>query len=92
MFALADELAVLIIVNDPDAPTREDELRASFGLTIAEARVAALVITGMGLPAVARQLGVSRETARSHLARCFDTTGARSQAALARLAATLPRR
>lgn len=65
-------------------------LAALFGLTPAEGRVAALVGAGLGLPGTARRLGVSAETARTHLRRCFAKTGARSQADLAGLLASLP--
>ena len=78
-------------MSDPEAPADAAALRAAFGLTAAEARLAVLVGAGTGLPEAAARLGVSRETARTHLARCFDKTGVRSQAALARLVAGLPR-
>ncbi|WP_376087104.1 helix-turn-helix transcriptional regulator [Roseomonas sp. CCTCC AB2023176] len=92
LFSGADRPAVLVVAHDPEAPADAEALRDAFGLTAAEARLAVLIGSGAGLPDAAARLGVSRETARTHLARCFDKTGARSQAALARLSAAVPRR
>ena len=66
------------------------QLGALYDLTAAEQRVAGLVGAGFGLPGAARELGVSVETARTHLRRCFDKTGTRSQVDLARLLALFP--
>ena len=83
--------AVALLAGGPDTPPGPEMLRATFGLTQAEARVLHGIATGAGVPATAAALGLSPETVRSHLARCFDATGARSQAALAALVARLPR-
>jgi hypothetical protein len=42
--------AVLLLIDDPDAPAHQEDLRAAFGLTPAEARLAALIGTGLGVP------------------------------------------
>lgn len=76
-------------VVDPGAGARARVLEQAVGLTPAEARVAALIAGGATTPRVARALGLSPATVRTHLARCFDKTGARSQVALARLVALL---
>jgi DNA-binding CsgD family transcriptional regulator len=65
-------------------------LRERFGLTPAELRVALLTCEGIGLVEVARRLGVSINTARTHLQRVFDKTGTRRQADLVRLIARHP--
>lgn len=82
----------LVQIADPHAPTeaQAEALRMAARLTAAEARVAALVGGGMSAPEVAAVLGVSISTVKTHLARCFDKTGVRSQAALARLLASIP--
>ncbi|HEY4249987.1 MAG TPA: LuxR C-terminal-related transcriptional regulator [Roseomonas sp.] len=84
----------LLRIADPAAPAplraQAAALRAMAGLTAAEARVAALAGSGLGTPEVAALLGVSASTVKTHLAHCFDKTGARSQAALARLLASIP--
>lgn len=65
-------------------------LRQLYGLTPAEARLAALVGEGLGLPEVAARLGVRRETAKSNLRSIFAKTGTRRQAELVRLLLTGP--
>jgi DNA-binding CsgD family transcriptional regulator len=62
-----------------------DELRALFGLTPAEARVACSVLEVGGLTQAARRLEVSLNTVRMHLQRVFEKTGTRRQSQLVRL-------
>lgn len=82
---------LLLQVTDPDrrAYARLALLQSAFGLTPAEARVARLVGSGMATPKVAAMLGLTPNTVRTHLARCFDKTGARTQVALSRLVSAL---
>ena len=54
-------------------------LRAIFGLSPAEARVAAAMLSGLGIQAVARKHGVEPETVRTQFKRIRGKTGARSQ-------------
>jgi DNA-binding CsgD family transcriptional regulator len=56
-----------------------------FGLTAAEARIATSFGSGLPTQNVAAIVGVSVNTVRTHIARCFSKTGVHSQAALARL-------
>jgi DNA-binding CsgD family transcriptional regulator len=72
----------------PDA--QAERLRSMVGLTAAEARVAALIAGGLSNMGVARALGVSTNTVKTHLVRCYDKTGVRSQAGLARLLTMIP--
>jgi DNA-binding CsgD family transcriptional regulator len=58
---------------------------AEFGLTPAEARLLAVLFEGCSVPQAAERLGVARTTARTHLQRVFDKTGARRQGDLMRL-------
>lgn len=60
------------------APTSA-RLRAIFGLSPAEARVAASMLSGLGIQAVARKHGVEPETVRTQFKRIRGKTGARSQ-------------
>ena len=60
-------------------------LRAAFGLTPAEARLAQHLARGMDLGEAASALGIGRETVRTHLEALFDKTGCRRQAALVAL-------
>jgi DNA-binding CsgD family transcriptional regulator len=61
--------------------------RATYGLTRAEIRLCELLLAGQSLAEAAIGLRVSRNTAKTHLARIFDKTGVRSQIALLRLLA-----
>ncbi len=56
-----------------------------FGLSAAQQRLAAEIVRGHTLPTVASTLGISVNTARTHLNRIFDKTGVHSQAALVRI-------
>ena len=55
-----------------------------FGLSAAQQRLAAEIVRGHTLPIAASALGISVNTARTHLNRIFDKTGVHSQAALVR--------
>ena len=85
---------VLVQIVDPDEPVtaQAEVIRSLVGLTAAEARVAAHVGALPGLAAVAAKLGLSENTVKTHLRRVFEKTGARSQAELARLMASVPPR
>jgi DNA-binding CsgD family transcriptional regulator/PAS domain-containing protein len=77
----------LICATDLEAeiPAPEAELRSLFGLTPAEARLAAAVFEGLSLPEAADRFGISVNTTRFQLARVFDKTGAARQADLVKL-------
>ena len=92
-FAGPDEPGMLLFVSGADSAhpgTAATLLRRLFGLTAAEAKVGALIATGIGISAAARSLAVSHETARRQLSVCFAKLGVNSQAALARLVTSLP--
>ncbi len=83
---------VLLLVTDPEAKAQTPPpavLREAFGLTPAEAEVAARAARGEGMQAAAEALGISSGTARLHLHRVFEKTGAHRQAELAALLARL---
>jgi DNA-binding CsgD family transcriptional regulator len=73
-----------IVISDlerrPDPP--ETVLRSMFGLTVMQARLARLMASGQSLESTADQLGISRETARSHLKVVFAKTDTHRQAEL----------
>jgi DNA-binding CsgD family transcriptional regulator len=82
--------SVLLLLTDPmrevsSAAALQQGLQAIFGLTPAEATVAAQAAQGVGLPQVAQALGLAVTTARTHAQRVFDKAGVRGQAELARL-------
>lgn len=55
-----------------------------FGLSDSQHRLTLLVAGGLGLEEAAAEMGVTVNTARTHLRRMYDKTGARNQAALLR--------
>jgi DNA-binding CsgD family transcriptional regulator len=82
---------LILLLTDLRSPLRPDltQLCAAFGLTAAEAKLAAKVASGTGVDGAAASLGVSRETARTQLKAVFAKTNTRRQAELAGLLARL---
>jgi DNA-binding CsgD family transcriptional regulator len=81
--ALGECQAIAVLI-DPDkrwAPT-ETTLRASFGFTPAEAKLAARISRGAALESVAESLGISKETGRNQLKSIFSKTGLHRQTEL----------
>ena len=62
--------------------TQADVLKTRFGLSPAEARLAALLFAGASLQSCAKALGIKYETARSYLKSVFQKTGTHRQAEL----------
>jgi DNA-binding CsgD family transcriptional regulator len=76
-----------VVVGDPDTRLRStvDRMAQVHRLTPAETRVLHIVLTGLGAGEAADNLGVSVETARTHLKRILSKTGTTRQAELMRL-------
>jgi len=85
--AVSHAPAAVVLVIDPDlAPASSAEhLRAFYGLTPAEARLACAVGKGDSISAVAEALSVLPSTVRTHLHHVFVKTETQSQAELVRL-------
>jgi DNA-binding CsgD family transcriptional regulator len=64
-------------------------LRSAFGLTGAEAKLAAQLASGDALERAAERLGIAKTTARNQLRAIFSKTGVHRQAELVALLATL---
>jgi DNA-binding CsgD family transcriptional regulator/PAS domain-containing protein len=92
LWELTDTARLLVLVIDPAARNlvAATALQTAFGLTPAEARVATLIGSGLSGPRAAQVLGVSPTTVKTHLARCFEKLGIRSQVELARMLSALP--
>jgi DNA-binding CsgD family transcriptional regulator/PAS domain-containing protein len=92
LWELSDSARLLVLIIDPSARHRgaAPALQTTFGLTSAEARVATLVGSGLSGPQAAQILDVSPATVKTHLARCFEKMGLRSQVELARILSALP--
>jgi DNA-binding CsgD family transcriptional regulator/PAS domain-containing protein len=82
---------VVLTIADLDAESGPDRetLRALFGLTAAQASVAALITRGRDLRDIAMTLGISLYTVRRHLADVMAKTDTNSQVALVSLLSRL---
>ncbi len=82
-----DRPAALIFISDPESHPRIDEARLSqlYGLTRAEARLAALLSRDHSLADAADELPVSQHTVRTHVKRIFSKTTTERQSGLIRL-------
>jgi DNA-binding CsgD family transcriptional regulator len=76
--------AVCIVITDPESkhPLPSHRFKAAFGLTEAEARMAALLAAGENLRDTAARLNITYGTARARLAEIFQKTETRRQGEL----------
>lgn len=79
--------SVAIFISHPEKNrlSRVEILQQLFELTTAEARLALLLANGLSLDEAAEELGVTRNTAKSHLSATFSKTGVTRQPALVQL-------
>jgi DNA-binding CsgD family transcriptional regulator len=84
--------SAILFISDPDAKPGDVErfLTAVHGLTPAEARMAAALITGQTLSQYAMTRGITRNTARTQLRQVLAKTGAQRQSDLMRIVLTSP--
>jgi DNA-binding CsgD family transcriptional regulator len=88
--SVGSRVAATLFLTDPVGPSALPVpalLADGLGLTATEAEVARLAAMGRGMPFVAQSLGISLNTARTHLKAIYSKTGVNQQAALARLIA-----
>lgn len=84
-FALRSSATVLLISQaDPEAEHARAQLAAVFGLTGAEAALAADLLAGHSVSEIAERNGRSINTIRTHLARLMSKTGTSRQSGLVR--------
>ena len=78
--------ATVVFIPDPQVTETElvEPLRKTFGLTPAEARLAALLASDYTLDEAAAYLGLTVGTVRTRLKRLFEKTGTNRQASLVR--------
>jgi DNA-binding CsgD family transcriptional regulator len=82
--------AILILTSlAPKPPLSTSLLTGTFGLSPAEAKLAAILSGGNDLRTAAQELGVARDTARNQLKAIFSKTGAHRQSELVELLAKL---
>jgi len=89
-FGFADSISAVAFVTDPARRQRPgaEVLRAMFGLSPAECRVALLLSDGHATREICDILGVTANTVRSQIKSVFLKTGTRRQAELIRLLIT----
>lgn len=75
---------VVVLLGDPALGATVDQawVRTAYGLTAAEARVAALIAAGMEMAGVCAAMGISAHTARGYLKQVFAKTSTSRQAEL----------
>jgi DNA-binding CsgD family transcriptional regulator len=77
----------IVTMADPEINRRRlaQDLHMRFGLTAAEAGLAAEIVKGDGREAAAKRRGISVSTARAQLSSIFEKTGTHRQAELVHL-------
>lgn len=85
----AGALALFLAHPGSEAHTDPQLLRALLGLTMAEARLAAVLCEGLSLVEAAQRLGIAHNTAKVQLRAVFAKTGVRRQAQLVALMGSL---
>lgn len=78
---------VCVVITDPanETPIPMQHLRAAFGLTAAESKLAAILASGDAIQTAADKLGITYGTARTRLAQIFQKTQTRRQSELIRV-------
>ncbi len=78
---------VAIFISDPERPRNAtiDVLKHLFEFTPSEAALALLLANGLTLDEAAEELGITRNTAKSHLSAIFSKTGVTRQPKLVQL-------
>jgi DNA-binding CsgD family transcriptional regulator len=88
----SETTGAIIFIRNPEAvrlPVDGTYLRDLYGLTPTETDLAIELMQGARLTVAAEMLGIATSTAKSHLKRIFEKTGAHRQAELIRLAAEI---
>lgn len=79
-----DGMTFVEVRNDKDIEVRLNVARAIYGLSDGQMALAVRIVSGDSLMAAARALGISINTARTHLSRIYGKTAINSQTALVR--------
>jgi DNA-binding CsgD family transcriptional regulator len=85
------DVALLIVDPESHRPSPPALLHRLYGLTAREAALASALSTGKTLEQAAEELGMTYETARSHLRRILGKTNTSRQSELILLLARLPK-
>jgi DNA-binding CsgD family transcriptional regulator/PAS domain-containing protein len=82
-----EAVAAIFIAGDPDEQNAAKLIATTFGLTPAETRLLAGLLGGQTLTDTAISLGITLQTAKTHLKNIFSKTGATRQGDLLQLGA-----
>lgn len=77
-----------ILVRPVDPPRTDRNLCRYYGMTLAETRLADLIVVGYSLAGAAQDLHITKNTARTHMKRIYAKTDTHRQSDLVRLLAT----
>lgn len=78
-----DALAIVLVTDPEHSPfPKQSLIQLTLGLSNSEARIALALINGASLVQAAQRIGVSHETARSHLKNVFAKTNTNRQSEL----------
>lgn len=82
----------IVVALDDHSPVRikATAIRQYYRMTMSPAMVAALIVEGMTVEEVARERGISYETARKHLRKAMQAVGVHRQQDLVRVILTSP--
>lgn len=91
-FLSPERPVAVIFISDPEEPVKcsQKALREFFDLTMAEARLAALLVEGLSLRDAAALFQVSYQTVRNQLKVVFQKTGVSSQSQLVQTLLRIP--
>lgn len=74
-----------LLDGQPMTSTRLDLAATIYGLSSGQRRLAGFIADGLALPEAAKEMGISVNTARTHLQRSYEKTGVHNQPALMRV-------
>ena len=80
--SIRDGMLLVSFRDSRNERARLEQAAEVFDLSPTQVRVSGLILEGCDLPQIAGRLSISPNTAKTHLTRIFDKTGARSQPAL----------
>jgi DNA-binding CsgD family transcriptional regulator len=85
-WVVADADAIFFLLDgQPMTDRRLDVAATIYGLSAGQRRLAGLIAEGRTLPDAAQAMGITANTAKTHLQRIYDKTGVHTQPALVRV-------
>ena len=84
---VADGRVYILFGRELDLSSQVDLVEAIYGLSTSQTKITKRITQGLDLEAAAEALGISKNTARTHLRRVYEKVGVNSQIELVRLIA-----